>query len=150
MGIKGGIDLAGSLQWLNPEGFNGSNGAPKKIDPKKAVGEYVDIAKVSTGVAAIQGLAAKLGLQCDYKEGRFVIAAKAGLCLSLGGSGSVALEVGAEQIGQFFMCMAHQFKQADYRKVADLMQQEAFETFNRILYLAVVQKGNLESFVGKE
>lgn len=62
----------------------------------------------------------------------------------------MACEVRVEQIGQFFMCMAHQFKQADYRKMADLMRQDAFETFNKILYLAVVGKRGLESFVNEE
>lgn len=103
-GLKEGIDLDGALQWLNPEGFIDEK-SPKRKDPKKTWGEYADIASVGAGVAAIQGLAAKLGLEVGYKNGNFVIAAKAGGCLGLGGSGNFACSVGADQIAQMFMCV---------------------------------------------
>lgn len=148
-GLKESIDLAGSLQWLNPEGLIDSAG-PKKPDPNKAIAAYVDVAKVSVGVNLIQGLAATLGFECDYRGGKFVIAAKAGACFGLGGSGSVACEVGTAQIGQFFMCISHQLKQADYRKLGEMMGDLAFKTFNIIFYLHVVTGEKLESFVGLE
>lgn len=84
VGLKEGIDLAGALQWLNPEGFIDTN-KPKKVDPSKAIAEYADIASVAGGLALLQGAAAKLGIQCEYRNGSFVIAAKVGLCLGLGG-----------------------------------------------------------------
>jgi len=148
-GLKESIDLAGALQWLSPEGIIDPKG-PKKPDPNKAIAAYADVAKISVGVSAIQGLAATLGFECDYRGGRFVIAAKAGACLGLGGSGSVACEVGAAQIGQFFMCVAHQLKQADYRKMVGMMQSRAFKVFNKIFYLNVLAAKKLESFVGNE
>jgi hypothetical protein len=146
-GLKESIDLAGALQWLNPEGLINPSG-PKKPNPNKAIAAYADVAKVSAGVSAIQGLAAALGFECDYRGGKFVIAAKAAACLGLGGSGSVACEVGAAQIGQFFMCIAHQLKQVDYRKVPEMMVETSFKIFNQILYLHVVTGKEIESFVG--
>lgn len=147
-GLKEGIDLAGAFQWMNPEGVL-SLADPQKVDPRKAVAEYVDVANFSTGVAAIQGLQASAGFTCDYRGGQFVIAINAGLCLGLGGSGQIAGKVGVEQMKNFFMCLAHQLKQADYKKMSAVISQEAFEVFNKILYLVVVQKRKIEEFVGE-
>jgi hypothetical protein len=149
LGLKEGIDLAGAVQWLNPEGFIDPK-SPKKPDPAKAIAVYTDVASVSLGVSLIQGLAATLGFECDYRDGYFVVAAKAGACLGLGGAGSVAGKVGAAQINQFFMCIAHQLKQADYKKIAGLMNAVAFGTLNQIFYLVVAGNRTLESFVGRE
>jgi hypothetical protein len=147
-GLKEGVSLGGALQWLNPEGFiNPSN--PKKADPGKAIAAFTDVASVSADVSIIQGLAASLGFECDYRDGNFVIAAKAGACLGLGGAGSVAAKVGAAQIGQFFMCIAHQLKQADYKKVLGLMNEAAFLTLNHLFYLTVATDRSIESNVGK-
>ncbi|MDB5950580.1 MAG: hypothetical protein JWR65_2435 [Massilia sp.] len=148
-GLKEGIDLAGALQWLNPEGFVDPK-TPKKADASKAIAAYTDVASVSAGASLIQGLAATLGFECDYRDGNFVVAAKAGACLGLGGSGSVAGKVGAAQISQFFMCIAHQLKQADYKKMVGLIPKEAFATFSQILYLVVAGHQTLESFIGSE
>lgn len=146
VGLKESVDLAGALQWLNPEGLIDPTG-PKKPDPNKTIAAYGDVAKVSFGVSAIQGLAATLGFECDYRNGNFVIAAKAGACLGLGGDGSVACEVGYAQIAQFFMCIAHQLKQADYRKMSKMMTQVAFALFNQILYLHVATGKAIESLI---
>jgi hypothetical protein len=146
-GLKEGIDLAGALQWLNPEGFIDPK-TPKKADASKAVAAYTDVASVSASVALIQGLSATLGFECDYRQGNFVVAAKAGACLGLGGSKSVAGKVGAAQIGQFFMCIAHQLKQADYKKMSGLMHENAFNTLNQMYYLVVAADRTLESLTG--
>jgi hypothetical protein len=135
------------VQWLNPEGFVDMK-SPKKVDPNKAIAEYVDVASVNCGVSLIQGMAATLGFECAYRRGKFAIAAKAGLCLGMGGSGNVAGEVGLEQIGQFFMCIAHQLKQAGYKKMTALMQEDAFDIYNKIFYMVVTAGKNFEDFVG--
>lgn len=145
-GLKEGIDLNGALQWLNPEGFIDEK-SPKRKDPKKTWGEYADIASVGAGVAAIQGLAAKLGLEVGYKNGNFVIAAQAGGCLGLGGSGNFACSVGADQIAQMFMCVLHQLKQADYSKLKDLMKTDIFTGFNQVLCMVATGEMTLREFV---
>lgn len=144
-GLKEGVNLAGALQWLNPEGFV-NPGKPKKADINKAIAAYVDMATVSADAALIQGLAATLGFECAYRNGNFVIAAKAGACLGLGGSGSVGANVGLEQIAQFFMCIAHQLKQSDYKKIPQLIGEADFYIFNQILYLTTATSRSLESF----
>jgi hypothetical protein len=146
-GLKEGVILSGALQWLNPEGFIDPK-APKKADASKAIAAYTDVASVTGDASLIQGLAATLGFECDYQKGYFVIAAKAGACLGLGGSASLASKVNAAQIGQFFMFIAHQLKQADYKKMTRLISATAFFTFNRILYLHITLSRSLESFAG--
>jgi hypothetical protein len=148
-GFNEGIDLAGALQWLNPEGFIDPK-TPKKADPAKAIAAYTDVAKVSAGASLIQGVAASFGFECDYRDGYFVVAAKAGACLGLGGSGSVAGKVEAAQINQFFMCIAHQLKQADYKKMSGLMNAMTFGVLNQIFYLAVAGNRTIESFIGNK
>jgi hypothetical protein len=147
-GLKEGIQLSGALQWLNPEGLI-NPGAPKKKDLNKAIAAYVDMASVTGDASLIQGLAATLGFECDYRNGHFVVAAKAGACFGLGGSGSVSAKVGVEQITQFFMCIAHQLKQSDYKKICGLMNKMAFMTLNQIFYMTVVTNRPIEKFFGQ-
>ena len=144
-GLKEGIDLAGGLQWLNPEGFIDPK-SPKKKDASKSWGEYADVASVTAGVAAMQGLAAKLGFEVGYKNGNFVIAAKASACLGLGGSGNIGCKVGADTISQFFMCIAHQLKQADYSKLKELMAEDVFKAVNQIFYLITAAGRDIREF----
>jgi hypothetical protein len=148
-GLKEAIDLVGALQWLNPEGLIDPN-SPKKADASGAIAAYADVASVSVGVHLIQGLAATLGFECDYRNGNFVIAAKASGCLGLGGGYNLGCEVKGEHIGQFLMCIAHQLKQADYKKIGGLMQEKAFNTLNKILFLVVAKNLELRSFIGRE
>jgi hypothetical protein len=148
-GLKEGVSLAGALQWLNPEGFV-NPGKPKKADVNKAIAAYVDMASVSADVALIQGLAATLGFECSYRNGNFVVAAKAGACLGLGGSGCVGAKVGKEEIAQFVMCIAHQLKQSDYKKIPQLISETHFYILNKIMYLVVAGGHSIDSFVGAE
>jgi len=146
-GLKEGAELKGTLQWLNPEGFIDSK-APKKLDPNKAIAAYTDLATVSADVSFIQGLAATLGFECRYLKGYFVIAAKAGACLGLGGSANLGAKVKAEQINNFFMFLAHQLKQSDYKKILSLMNEATFFVFNKILFLHIAAGESLVKFVG--
>lgn len=63
-GLKEGVDLTGALQWLNPEGLVDAI-APKKASASRQPAVYADIASVTSGGSAIQGLAATLGFECD-------------------------------------------------------------------------------------
>jgi hypothetical protein len=125
-------------------------GAPKKADLNKAIAAYVDVAEASSDASIIEGLAAKRGFEYDYRGGYFVIAAKASRCFGLGGEANVAGKVGVKQIGQFFMCVAHQLKQADYRKLSEVMRERAFHTMNKIFFLLSLTDKRIESFVGTE
>lgn len=147
IGLKEGIELAGAVQWLNPEGFSDMK-APKKVDPNKAIAEYVDIASVRCEANLTQGLLANYGFEIDYRNGYFVVAAKGGACFGMGGAGGVSGKVGVEEIGKLFMCIAHQLKQADYKKLAGLMGSTAFGAYIMIFYMVVAGGKQFEDFVG--
>lgn len=147
-GLKEGIALTGALQWLNPEGFIDPAG-PRKIAANKAIAQYVDMASVSADAAFIQGLAASAGFECAYRDGNFIISASGGVCFGLGFSKNVAAKVGVKEIAQFFMFIAHQLKQADYKKIKNIIQESAFYTLNSILCLNIMIGENIENFVGK-
>jgi hypothetical protein len=145
-GLKEGIGLAGAMQWLNPEGFIDPN-SPKRKDLHSTWGEYVDVGTLNADASLIQGLAATLGLEVDFKGGNFIFAVKAGGCLGLGGEGSMGGKVGAAQIGEFFMCVAHQLKQADYKKIAGLMKPPIFNAYNYVLYMVATGEKTFESIL---
>jgi hypothetical protein len=145
-GLKEGVTLSGAMQWLNPEGMLGT-GKPKKVKPDKAIAEYADIATVSATAEAIEGLAAKLGIECAYRDGAFHVAGEIGGCLGLGGGGKLAGSVGFATIGDFFMCSCHVLKQVDYIKARDFMAQGTFDVFNKIMFLVEAGDKELQAYV---
>jgi hypothetical protein len=144
-GLKEGVTLSGAFQWLNPEGVLGTS-TPKQVKPDQAIAEYADIAKVSGTAEAIEGLAAKLGFECAFRNGRFRVAGDIGGCLGLGGGGKLAAEVGVATIADFFMCVCHILKQADYEKLRDVMEKRTFDIFNQILFLVEADGKQLQAF----
>jgi hypothetical protein len=66
----------------------------------------------------------------------------------LGGSGCVGAKVGKDQIAQFVMCIAHQLKQSDYKKIPQLIAEAEFYVLNQMMYLVVAGGRSLESFIG--
>jgi hypothetical protein len=96
-GLTAGVDAKGALQWLNPEGA-ASNGKPLKVKAGKAIAEYKDMAKVDAGVAATAGIGVKGGFSIRHEGGKFVIYAKVGACLGLGGDGSLKLRRGLTRL----------------------------------------------------
>jgi hypothetical protein len=48
------------------------------------------------------------------------------------------------------MCVAHQLKQVDFQKVAELMRSGAYVTFNQIFFLIVAGQQKLEGFIGRD
>lgn len=48
----------------------------------------------------------------------------------------------------FVLCVAHQLKQADYKKMTGLMKESTFTTLNEILFLVASGQKTLNSLVG--
>lgn len=147
-GLTAGVDLKGALQWLNPEGAK-SNGKPLKVKAGKAIAEYKDMAKVDVGVAATAGLGAKGSILIKHEGGKFVIYAKIGACLGLGGEGSIKFEAGFGTIGEFFKCLAYNLKRTDYHKIGDIIDKRAYEIYCQVKYLMVAAGSRIEEFVDK-
>jgi hypothetical protein len=149
-GAQAGIDAKGALQWLNPEG-EASNGKPLKVkDPIKAVPEFKDVAVVNTGVSGKAGIGIKGAFTIRHEDDRFVIHAKLGACLGLGGDASLKFEVGTKTIGEFFKCVAYQLKRADFHKMQEAIATDAYETYCHIYYLVITERRQLEEFAQKK
>jgi hypothetical protein len=147
-GASASVDAKGTLQWLNPEG-SPSNGRPLKIDPIVAVAEFKDIAKVDAGIAGMAGIGVKGAFKIKHEDGKFVVYAKIGTCLGLGGAGSIKFEVDSATIGEFVKCVAYQLKHADYHKIDEAIDARAYKTYCHIHYLVIVAGRNLEEFAMK-
>ncbi|MDR3409532.1 MAG: hypothetical protein P4L87_01065 [Formivibrio sp.] len=148
-GAKAGVDLLGALQWMSPEGI--TDGRPRKVDPKKNdVAEYVNVAEVHPKVEGQAGASGTLGFKIDYKSGKFVIHAKAGLCIGLGGKGDITFAVSAATIGEFFKCVSYQLKHVDWKKVDGLIQKDAYKAFASISALVAITGDKLENYVTTE
>lgn len=148
-GVRGSIDAKGALQWLNPEGAD-SDGQPLKVKPGEAVAEYKDMAKVDAGVAGMAGLGIKGAFKIRHEKGKFIIYAKLGACLGLGGDATLAFETGYETIGEFFKCVAYQLKRADFHKIDDAIEADAYKAYCQIRYLIIAKGRKIEEFVVKQ
>ncbi len=147
-GGRAGVDAIGVLQWLNPEGAS-SHGKPMKIKPNEAVAEFKDVAKVSPTYTVLAGVGLKGAFQIKHEDGKFVIYVKLGACLRIGGDASMKFEVGTETIGEFFKCLAYQLKRADYHKIVDAIDSDAYTAYCRIKYLVIANGQSIEEFVSK-
>ena len=149
-GVQAGIDAKGALQWLNPEGEE-SNGKPLQIKaPIKAVPEFKDVAVVNAGVAGKAGLGIKGAFKIVHDNDRFVIQAKLGGCLGIGGDASLSFEVGTDTIGEFFKCVAYQLKRVNFHKIEEVIEEKAYDTYCQIGYLVIAGERRLEEFAKKK
>jgi hypothetical protein len=147
-GARVAIDAKGALQWLNPEGAE-SNGKPHKIKPSDAIAEYKDMAKVDAGVAGMAGAGVKAAFAIKHEDGKFVIYAKLGACLGLGGDATMKFETGVDTIGEFFKCIAYQLKRVDYHKITDAIDEMAYKTYCQVKYMIIAKGRQLEDYVDK-
>lgn len=145
-GVRAGIDLTGALQWLNPEGAR-SGVQTAKLKPGQAVAEFKDMAKVSAGVAGSLGYGFTGAFKVAHEDGKFVIYAKLGPCIGLGGDATCRFEATEETIGEFFKCVAYQLKRADFHKQTDAIDVDAYRAFMLVSYIVVATNRALVEFV---
>ncbi|TFW28822.1 hypothetical protein [Duganella callida] len=148
-GARAGLDAKGALQWLNPEGAE-SNGKPLKVKPGKAIAEYKDMAKVDAGVAGTAGAGIRGAFAIKHENGKFVIYAKLGACLGLGGEGSIKFEAGTDTIGEFFKCVAYHLKRIDYHKLGDAISQEAYTAYCQVKYIIISTGKDIKEYANKQ
>lgn len=148
IGVRVAIDVQAEIQWLNPEGEE-SDGKPVTVKPGDAIGEYKTIGKIGYGAGASAGAGIKGAFKIGIEKGNFVIKAKAGLCWGVGAEGSFSGEVGYETIGEFFKFVSYQLKRADFHKINDFIEKEAYDYYCKIYYLVVAKGRELKDFVDK-
>jgi hypothetical protein len=141
-------DIKGELQWLNPEG-DVSDGKPVTVKPGDAIGEFKTVAKVGLGGGASLGVGFTGAFKIQVDKGRFVITARAGACFGMGGEGALSGEVGYETIMEFYKFVSYQLKRADYKKIADFIDQEVYDYYCKVYYLVIAKRANLADYANK-
>ena len=97
-GVKAGGEFKGALQYQSPE-------ANDRFEDLASIGPKVDV-QFGAGAAAC--------LMVDYRDGKFRIRAKAGLCLGLGAKGELGLEVDFKRLGNFLGWLFHALLNANF------------------------------------
>lgn len=141
LGVEGGVELKGSLEWDNPDKRTG--GAPSWQ------------AFLSLGVegAGAFGVGAEAEFTVSYEGGRFMVRAKAGLVLGGGLKGKVAFEVGVGIMAEFVAFVYHKLRDANFRHL-HWIDEVAFEALSRFVARAVAEGVDLAvaagAFVGEQ
>jgi hypothetical protein len=148
-GVTAGAEIKGALQWLNPEGA-ASKGKPVNVNAGGTVAEFKDMALISYGVAGNAGIGVKGTFKITHEKGKFAIYIKAGACLGLGGTGTLKYEADYDRIGEFFKCVAYQLKRADFHKISDLIDRNAYEAYCQIRYIIIAKGESLGKYFNKE
>ncbi|MET3135619.1 hypothetical protein AAKU55_005931 [Oxalobacteraceae bacterium GrIS 1.11] len=112
--------------------------------------EYKDMAKVDAGMGGTAGAGITGAFKIRHESGKFVIYAKLGACLGLGGEVSLKFETGYDTIYEFFKCVSYQLKRIDFNKITDAIEGDAYAAYCQIKYMVIVGRRELASFVGME
>ena len=114
-GVKAGGEFTGALQYLSPEAGN----------------RFEDIASIGPKVEAQLGVGAAASMMVDYRNGKFRIKAKAGLCLGPGAKGEVGLEVDAKQLLEFMRWLFHALLNANF-ELLQILTTRCYESAMRL------------------
>ncbi|WP_234013589.1 hypothetical protein [Cronobacter dublinensis] len=111
-GAQASANLAGSIQWLNP-------------DSKNKESKYTQLAKVAVGATAQIGAGWSGTFRFSYENGRVKVLARGGMCWGGRGKGSVAFDIDGEAIITDFMpCLTYMLRNADYIKLSENVIRE--------------------------
>ncbi|WHQ76469.1 hypothetical protein [Pantoea sp. Lij88] len=111
-GAQASANLAGSIQWLNP-------------DSKNKESKYTQLAKVAVGATAQMGVGWSGSFRFSYENGRVKVLARGGMCWGGGGKGTVAFDIDGEAIITDFMpCLTYMLRNADYIKLSENVIRE--------------------------
>jgi hypothetical protein len=120
-GAKASGELAGGLQFRNPE----------KDD------QFDWLANIAPKLEGQAGVGAGANFMIDYSpSGKFMIRAKAGVCLGLGAKGEIALEVGARRLASFLQYLFHALLNANF-ELLEVVTQKAYTTATQLTVLLV-------------
>lgn len=130
-GVKADVDLAGSLQWLNPE---------------SASKEFEDFIKIAPGLSAMAGAGAGVKFEISYRSGKFIIVMQASLCLGLGARGKLAFETDAVKIMTFVAWFFYQLYHANFEFLT-FVTRRAFDAIKDIQFLVIQTGKNAAEFL---
>lgn len=130
-GAKVEAGLAASLDWQKPEDQDAAT--PAKFNALGTAGYLVQ------GQAGIGG-EAEFKIGYDYEIERFVIKAKAAMCVGLGAGGAFEFSIDAKQVWNFIALVHEQLREADFNFV-DTFEQDAYDRFCSWSY-ELIKKGH--------
>ncbi|MBE0407711.1 hypothetical protein ACT3TI_12740 [Psychrobacter sp. AOP22-C1-22] len=126
IGVEGGIEPKGGIEWLPPEEEN-----------------FVSFASVSATIAGSFGIGGSLDFYVflDARAGKFKIRAKAAACYGGGGKLGLVFEVNGGQIEEFLKWTFYQLVNAGFRKIVHILD----DAFTALTQLSVMYLGGESS-----
>lgn len=109
-GVRASGEFMGALQYLNPEKGD-------KFGDMGAIGPKVEV-QFGAGAAA--------SLVVTYRDGKFRLKAKAGLCLGPGAKGEIGIEVDAKRLASFLEWLFHALLNAGF-EFLQILLRDAFD-----------------------
>lgn len=119
-GLKASGELLGGLQFQNPEKGD-------KFDFIAAIGPKLE-GQLGGGAGA--------NLMVNYEKGRFLIRAKAGICIGLGAKGELAIEVGAKRVLSFLEWLFRAILNAGF-EILEIVHERAYDAAKRLSVLLI-------------
>lgn len=119
-GAKASGELAGGLQFRNPE----------KDD------QFDWLANIAPKLEGQAGIGAGANFMINFDEGKFMIRAKAGVCIGLGAKGELSLEVGARRLASFLEFLFHALLNANF-ELLEVIDQKAYSAVTQLTVLLV-------------
>lgn len=117
-GVRASGEFMGALQYLNPE----------KGD------KFLEMAAIGPKVEVEFGAGAAASLVVTYREGKFRLKAKAGVCLGPGAKGEIGIEVDAKRLESFMEWLFHALLNAGFEFVQILLK----DAFDAVVQLQVM------------
>jgi|GEM_PF-4165932 len=124
------VTVGVQLEWKSPE-------AGHKFKP---------FAKTAPGGAAVAGIGMGAEFSVSYRNGKFRIAAKVGLCFGLGAKGKIDFEVDAGLVMEFAKWVYYQLKNINYKRLF-FIDSEAFYTLSNMLLLSIGYGGEVREYM---
>ncbi|MFG6447110.1 hypothetical protein ACG0Z6_02505 [Roseateles sp. BYS180W] len=119
-GVKASGELVGGLQFLNPEKGD-------KFDFMASVGPKLE---------GQMGVGAGANLMVNFEKGRFMVRAKAALCLGLGAKGEIALEINGRRVVSFLQWFFHALLNVGFEYL-EVVHRDAYRQATRLAVLMV-------------
>ncbi|MGQ7247318.1 hypothetical protein ACUN9Y_08280 [Halomonas sp. V046] len=124
------VTVGVQLEWKSPE-------AGHKFKP---------FAKTAPGGAAVAGIGMGAEFSVSYRNGKFRIAAKVGLCFGLGAKGKIDFEVDAGLVMEFAKWVYYQLKNINYKRLF-FIDAEAYVALSNIVLLSIGYGEEMEEFM---
>lgn len=151
VGVQGGCDLTGELQWASPETIispcDQSKANEAIVGPGAGEAAFKTLASVSGGAMIAAGVGRDVAFKITYdiEKEQFHIVCAAALVWGYGAGGQVGLTIDAGAIETFVEFVYHQLKNNNY-SITGLFTDLAYQALTGIIAVAVWAGDNLKNY----